>query len=93
MEAHGIGGNILKWIGEWLVARQQRVELSDYESAWLYVISGVPQGSVLGPLLFLLFTNDIDSGIVNRLLKFVDDTKLVGIVFNESEAEQLRSDL
>jgi len=93
LEAHGIGGNILRWIGEWLTARQQRVVLNGCESAWLYVISGVPQGSVLGPLLFLLFINDIDGGVVNKLLKFADDTKLVGIVSSECEVEQLRLDL
>jgi len=87
VESHGICGNVLKWIGEWLTARQQRVVLNGYESAWLYVVRGVPQGSILGPLLFLLFINDIDNGVVNKFLKFADDTKLVGIVFSESEVE------
>ena len=75
--AHGISGKILQWIGEWLNGRQQRVVLNGNVSSWLYVISAVPQGSILGPLLFLIFINDIDKGIVSKLLKFVDDTKLL----------------
>ena len=48
----------------------------------------MPQGSILWPLLFLLFINDIDNGVVSKLRKFADDTKLVGIVSRESEVEQ-----
>jgi len=78
LKARGISGNILNWICEWLNGCQQRVVLSGNVSAWLYVVSGVPQGSILWPLLFLIFINDIDKGIANRLLKFADDTRLVG---------------
>ena len=74
-------------------ARQQRVVLNGNVPAWLYVITGVPQGSILGPLLFLIFINDINKGIVNKLLKFADDTKLVGTVSSECEINQLRLDL
>jgi len=92
LAAHGISGNILNWIGEWLNERQQRVVLNGNVSAWLYVISGVPEGSILGPLLFLIFINDIDKGIVNKLLKFAGNTKLVGTVSSECEVNQLRSE-
>ena len=93
LKAHGISGSILHWIDEWLKDRQQRVVLHGIMSSWLNVISGVPQGSILGPLLFLVYINDIDSGIVNRLFKFADDTKLVGTVYSEEEIEQFRLDI
>ena len=93
MEAHGITGSLLNWIGEWLNGSLQRVVLNGNTSTWLYVISGLPQGSVLGPLLFLMFINDIDNYIVNKILKFADNTKLVGAVTNNVDAEKLRSDL
>ena len=49
--------------------------VSGAESDWQKVISGVPQGSILGPMLFVIFINDIDSAVVSSLLKFADDTK------------------
>ena len=93
METHGITGSLLNWIGEWLIGRLQRVVLNGNTSTWLYIISWVPQRSVLGPLLFLIFINDIDNNIVNKILKFADDTKLVGAVTNNLDAEKLPSDL
>ena len=62
-------------------------------SKWLHVLSGVPQGSILGPLLFIVFINDIDNGIVSKLLKFADDAKLVGIVSSPLEVNELQLDL
>jgi len=66
--AHGISGKILQWIGEWLKGRQQRVVLNGNVSSSLYVIRGVPQRSILGPLLFLIFINDIDKGLLASYL-------------------------
>lgn len=62
-------------------------------SEWIKVKSGVPQGSVLGPLLFLIFINDLDDAIINRVLKFADDTKLVGVVANLQDIEKMQLDL
>ena len=73
----GIRGNLLKWIANWLIGRMQRVVLNGEESDWIAVTSGVPQGSVLGPLLFILYANDLDLGIDSKIFKFADDSKIV----------------
>ena len=57
------------------------------------VLSGVPQGSVLGLLLFLIYINDIDDGIISKIWKFADDTKICKNIKNEGDVEILRNDL
>jgi hypothetical protein len=91
--SHGIGGHFLLWIQSWLTGRRQKVGLNGEYSNWCNVLSGVPQGSVLGPLLFLIYINDIDEFIVSKLGKFADDTKLCRGISNITDAEILRSDL
>ena len=89
----GIDGSLLGWIGDWLDGRRQRVCIGSGRSGWRRVTSSVPQGSVLGPLLFLVFINDLEEGVFNTVLKFADDTKLFGVVQERSQHEQLQSDL
>jgi hypothetical protein len=74
--AAGIQGNVLRWISDWLTDRKQRVIVSGKFSGWRRVLSGVPQGSVLGPILFNIFINDLDDAATIRQLlkKFADLT-------------------
>ena len=93
VRAHGVDGVISNWIENWLKGRKQRVCIRGEGSTWLEVISGVPQGSVLGPILFLIFINDMDCGITNWLLKFADDAKLFGKVQSDMDNITLQEDL
>jgi hypothetical protein len=89
----GIKGQVLGWIRDWLTNRKQRVCIEGCSSLWNQVTSGVPQGSVLGPLLFIVYVDDMEDGLLNKLLKFADDTKLFGKVRDEGEYRSLQEDL
>jgi len=91
--AHGMDGRVASWIGDWLGNRMQRVCVGGVTSSWRLVLSGVPQGSVLGPLLFLIFINDLDWNILSTILKFADDSKVFGKAITPADRLQLQLDL
>ena len=71
--SYGIGGKTLEWINAFLWFRQQRIVVNDAKSDWAPVVSGVTQGTVLGPLLFFLCINDVPVGIDTQIRLFADD--------------------
>ena len=92
LHAHGIRGGLLRWICQWLTGRHQRVVLNGEVSDWIAVLSGVPQGSVLGPLLFIVFINDLDQSAeeADLLSKFADDTKVGVYIRSEEDRDRLQ---
>jgi hypothetical protein len=102
LQSYGIKGKILKWIMTFLGAkteesdhtyRKQRVSYHSHKSDWKDVISGVPQGSVLGPVLFLIFINDLPDVVQGLVKIFADDTKLFNGVTCEEDSKQIQLDL
>ena len=93
MKAYGIKGKHLKWIEEFLTGRQQVVRVNGEISQSKPVISGIPQGSVLGPLLLILYINDLPDTVQSNILLFADDTKIFNKVSSFEDATKHQNDI
>ena len=91
---YGVKGNTLGWIGSFLSGRSQKVVIEGKSSSSDPVLSGVTQGSVLGPVLFLIYINGLPEYLSNSTVRlFADDTLLYLIIHNSSDCIKLQEDL
>ena len=89
----GVNGALLTWFRSFLTTRRQRVVINGKFSNWQYVSSGVPQGSILGPLLFITYINDIPSAVSSNVKIFADDVTLYATVQTVQDCQILQDDL
>ena len=88
-----IGGGLLEWMKDYLNEREMRTVIKKNDcSSWLKVMSGVPQGSVLGPIMFLVYVNDLIDGIDSHINLFADDAKLMRRVQDVDDCMMLQRD-
>ena len=92
-ERYGLSEDLTNWIKDVLVCTKQRVVLDDFKSEWFEVESGVPQRSVLGTLLFVLYINDLPERIKNKVKLYAYDSKILAVVKYWKDLTNLQKDL
>ena len=92
LDSYGVCDNIRRWVSGFLHDRKQCVSLNGHTSKWSPVTSGITQGSVLGPVLFVVFINDLPDAD-NTIRIFADDTKLYGPVTSDQDRKQIQVDI
>ena len=93
LKKNGITGKILKWIKSFLFKRRQRVNVNGVNSSWCSVASGVPQGTITGPLSFLVYINDITDNIKSKCKLYADDLVLYRTIENNNDQCILQEDI
>ena len=88
-KAYGVHGKVLNWIKGFLKDRTQRVRVNGECSEPAGVMSGIPQGSVLGPILFVIYINDLPAEVKSSTLLFADDTKIYRCIKSIADSVQL----
>ena len=87
LQENGISGKLLLLLKDFLKSRKQRVVLNGQHSSWRDVNAGVPQGSILGPLLFLVYINDLSNGLKSNPKLFADDTSLFSVIHDVNSSQ------
>ena len=93
LRSYKINECLVNWVEDYLQNRSQFVEINGKESQWLPVTSGIPQGSVLGPLLFLIYINDLPENVNSTVYMYADDTKIYREIQSDDDHEVLQRDL
>ena len=93
LEGYGVKNPILGWIRNFLIGRSQRVVVNSVKPEWAPVTSGIPQGSVLGPVLFIIYVNDLPDIIHSSIQMFADDTKVSNKITCSSDCKELQRDI
>ena len=93
LKSYNIGGKVYKWLESFLLNRRQRVLVNNSPSSWSDVLSGIPQGSVLGPVLFTIFINDMPTETLCPIKLFADDAKLYDKINSEEDCQKIQEDL
>ncbi len=84
---------MLDWATDFLLRREMRTKIKNNRSSWVEVTSRAPQGSVLAPIMFSIYVNDMGDGVTSYMSKFADDAKIMRKVINEEDCAALGQDL
>ena len=93
LKSHSMGNSIINWIEQWLTYRRKSVVVDGEVSSWKSVLSGVPQWSVLGPILFLVYIDDLEERVTGNILKCADDPKLFRKTKEIGDTQKLQDDI
>ena len=89
LKSYGFEENLLKWVEDFLSERKQRVVFNGKSSSWKNVTSGVPQGSVLGPVLLIIYVNDVPDSLESFCKIFAEDTKVYTAVGEKNRSREI----